>query len=62
MYKKRYSLEEIEKVINGQIEQGKRFLNIEGLLIEIGFDVLDINEFYIKNIRHHFRYEREEQK
>jgi hypothetical protein len=60
MYKKRYSLEEIKKVINEQIKQGKKFLNIEGLLTEIGFDVLDINEFYIKNVRHHFRYERED--
>ena len=59
-YKKRYNLIELQEIINQLIEQGIRFIEFEQLLIEIGFDPLDINLFYITNIKHRLRYEREE--
>ena len=61
MYKKRYNLKATVEIINKQIERGRKYMDFEDLLIEIGFDILDINEFYIRNVRHHFRYEREKE-
>lgn len=40
-------------------EKKKIFIDFEDLFYEIGFDPLDINEFYTKNIKHRLRYERE---
>jgi hypothetical protein len=59
MYQKRYNLKELQRVITGLLESGRKFLTIEDLLMEIGCDILDINEYYIKKVRHHIRYERE---
>ncbi len=59
MYKKRYNLKALVAIINRQIEHGRKYMDFEDLLVEIGFDILDINEFYIRNVKHHFRYERE---
>jgi hypothetical protein len=60
MYKKRYNLLEVQKVINGLIKEDRKFIDIEDLLIEIGFDTLDIQEFFIKNIKHRIRYDRDD--
>jgi hypothetical protein len=60
MYKKRYNLLEVQKVINTLIKEDKKFIDLENLLIEIGFDTLDIHEFFIKNIKHRIRYDRDD--
>lgn len=57
-YSKRYNLTEIKEIINKLIEDGKKNIDIEDLLIEIGFNPLDIQKFYIKNIKHRIRYEK----
>lgn len=59
MYKKYYNIEDIEKVMQGLKSSGKKKIHLEQLLEAIGCDNLDVQEFYIKNVKHHIRYERE---
>ena len=57
MYRKRYNLETLKQTINDIIEEeGKFYLTLGQLLNEIGYDLLDVNEFYIKNVKHVMRY------
>jgi hypothetical protein len=60
-YKKRYNLKELQKIIK-TLQERKKFMDLEDLLFEIGYDPLDVNIFYVKNIKHRIRYEREEQR
>lgn len=59
MYKKRYDLKELDKVIKEEIGKGREFIELEELLFGISFEPLDVNMFYIKNVKHRLRYERE---
>ena len=42
-YKKRYNLKELEKIIQEQIKKGRKYMDLEDLLFEIGYDFLDVN-------------------
>jgi hypothetical protein len=57
MYNKRYNLKTLSEKINELISSGKQFIEIEDLLFEIGFDMKDINKFYVKHVKHRMRYE-----
>jgi len=59
MYKKYYNLKEVNEIIENLIRQGKKKLNFEKLIDEIGCDIRDINEYYIKEVKHRLRYEKE---
>lgn len=58
-YKKRYNLKKIQKTIQKQIEKGRKYIDFEGLLFEIFYDPLDVNMFWVKNIKFRIRYDRE---
>jgi hypothetical protein len=58
-YKKRYNLKELEKIIKELIENGRSYMDFGDLLFEIDFDPLDVNMFWVKNIKFRVRYERE---
>lgn len=58
MYKKRYNLKELQKIIK-ELQKSYNYVDLEKLLFEIGYDPLDVNMFYIKEIKHRVRYERE---
>jgi hypothetical protein len=60
MYHKRYNLNELIKTIEGFKKEGRKFVDLEKLLMDIGCDPLDFNEFYITNIRHRVRYNRDD--
>ena len=60
IYNKRYNLKELQQIINDLLAKNHIYLSIEELLNEIGFDPLDINKFYVANIKHRIRYERED--
>jgi len=57
MYSKRYNLKTLIDEIDDLIGAGRKFVDIEDLLFEIGFDMKDINKFYVKHIKHRMRYE-----
>lgn len=57
MDNKRYNLNKIKEQIDELILSGKKFVELEDLLFEIGFDMKDINKFYIKHVKHRMRYE-----
>jgi hypothetical protein len=59
MYKKYYDLKELKDTIAGLTLKGRHKINLEQLLNEIGCDTLDFQEYYVKNIKHIIRYERE---
>ena len=58
-YKKRYNLKELEKIIQGQLKKGRKYMDLEDLLFEIEYDMLDVNMFYVTQVKHRIRYERE---
>ena len=58
-YKKRYNLKELKKTIQEQIEKGRVYMDFEDLLFEIFYDPLDVNMFWVKNIKFRLRYDRE---
>ncbi len=60
MYHKKYNLNELIKEVEVLKNEGRRFVDLEQLLMVIGFDSLDFNEFYITNIRHRIRYDRDD--
>ena len=57
MYSKRYNLKSLAEEINNLIKDGNKFIEIETLLFAIGFDMKDVNIFYIKHVKHRMRYE-----
>ena len=59
MYKKRYNLREIIEIFEEQIKKGRKYMDIESLLFEIFYDPLDINMFWVKNVKFRVRYDRE---
>jgi hypothetical protein len=59
VYRKFYNLNELKKIIQKLLNDGRKKMDLEDLLFEIGYDPLDANEFHIKNIKHRIRYERE---
>jgi len=59
MYKKKYNLQELKKVIDKLISEDKKFIDITNLMFAVGYDPLDVNEFYIKFVKHRMRYERD---
>lgn len=56
-YSKRYNLETLSDEINELIKSGRKFVEIEDLLFAIGFELKDINKFYVKHVKHRMRYE-----
>lgn len=54
IYKKNYNKKNLLEQIT---ESGKKTFNIEDLLFEIGFDMKDINKFYVTHVKHKLRYE-----
>jgi hypothetical protein len=52
-YNKRYNKHKILEQIKSS---DKKTFDIEDLLLEIGFDMQDMNKFYIKHIKHRIRY------
>lgn len=59
MYNKRYNLKTLLDHINELIASDKKFIELEELLFEIGFDMKDINKFYIKHVKHRIRYDKD---
>ena len=57
MDNKRYNLKTLSEQINELILSGRQFIETEDLLFEIGFDMKDINKFYVKHVKHRIRYE-----
>ena len=57
-YKKRYNLKELKKIIR-ELQKSYNYVDLEKLLFEIGYDPLDVNLFYVTQIKHRIRYERE---
>ncbi|MHB8278702.1 MAG: hypothetical protein ACYDIA_13760 [Candidatus Humimicrobiaceae bacterium] len=57
MDNKRYNLKTLSEQINELILSGRQFVEIEDLLFLIGFDMKDINKFYVKHVKHRMRYE-----
>lgn len=57
MESKRYNLKTLIDEINELILSGKKFVELEDLLFEIGFDMKDVNKFYVKHVKHRMRYE-----
>lgn len=57
-YSKRYNLKTLSEQIDELILSGNEFIELEDLLFEIGFDLLDINKFFTKHVKHRMRYDR----
>lgn len=57
-YNKRYNLKKLQEKLT-ELTQDKdiKFMDIEQLLFEIGFDLKDINKFYVIHVKHRIRYE-----
>lgn len=53
MYSKRYNKKKLLEIIG---KSDKKTFDIEELLFEIGFDMKDMNKFYIRHIKHRIRY------
>lgn len=58
LYKKRYSIKNLKNIFAELSTSNRTYLSISEILDEIQYDPLDIQEFFIKNIKHRFRYER----
>lgn len=57
MYKKKYNLKEVSKAVEQLISDGNKFVDLQTLLFEIGFEPHDVNIFYTENIKHRLRYD-----
>jgi hypothetical protein len=55
-YKKTYKVSETLKKLQEAKEDGTLTFNIETLLDLLGYDPLDVNLYYVKNIKHSIRY------
>ena len=59
MYKKRYTAQDLKRAIDRLIEEDKKFIDLTQLMFVVGYDPLDVNEFYTKFVKHRIRYERD---
>jgi len=56
IYKKKYNIQKLIKILQ---ELKEPTLDIDEILTLIGFDPIDVNNFYINNIRGRFRYDKD---
>jgi hypothetical protein len=52
-YNKKYNKKKILEEIKSSM---KKSFSLEDLLFEIGFDMKDINKFYVAHVKHRIRY------
>lgn len=59
MYRKKYDIKKItESLKEFAVKKDKNSMSLEELLETTGYDLLDVNEFYIKNVKHVMRYDK----
>lgn len=59
IYEKNYN---VKKIIELLKKQDKKTLNIEEIILLVGFDLIDLNNFYVNHIRNRVRYKKEERR
>lgn len=58
MYKKRYNINTLKEIFLSISKDNRSYLSISEILDLIGYEPLDIQEYFIKNIKHKFRYDK----
>jgi hypothetical protein len=51
-----YNLKELEEKIKELKDTGRQKISLEDLFFNIGFDLMDFNKFWIKDVKHRIRY------